>query len=101
MQEDDGKSDDDIRSRSVELQDCRCKRKRQRKDQSEEWQQVQETAGDSDGYGAFHTDTQQHKCGRYCHQGADDEVARYEPANHLVKARDESSRVYFGVEEGI
>ena len=36
MQEDDGESDDDIRSGSVELQDCRCKRKRNRKDQSEE-----------------------------------------------------------------
>jgi hypothetical protein len=101
MQQEDDESDDDIWSGSVELQDCRCKRQRKRKDQSEEWQQVQETAGDSDGYGTFHAHTQQHKCGRNGHRGADDEVASYEAANHLVKARDESSRVYFGGEEGI
>jgi len=57
MQEENRQSDDDKRSRRIELKDGRCKRNRKRKDQSEERQKIQEPAGDSERYGAFHANT--------------------------------------------
>src|ERR1035441_10740674 len=52
--EEDSQSDDNIWSRCVELKEGRRKRKGKRSDQSEERQQIQEAAGDSESYGAFH-----------------------------------------------
>src|ERR1035441_982999 len=44
MQEENGQSDDNIWSRCAELKESRRKRKRKRSDQSEERQQIQESA---------------------------------------------------------
>src|SRR5271157_4868131 len=44
MQKEDSQSDDDIWPWCAELKEGRRKWKRQRKDQSEEWQQIQEPA---------------------------------------------------------
>jgi len=75
MQEKDGQSDHDKWSWCAELKKGRCKRKRKRKNQSEERHQIQEPAGDSKGYGAFHANTPQHQRGRHGHYGANDKVA--------------------------
>jgi hypothetical protein len=56
-------------------------------------QQIQDPAGDSERYGAFHATTQQHQRPKG-HHGADDKVAGYEATNHLVQVRDELSRIY-------
>src|ERR1700722_17758151 len=48
MKEENSQSDDNVWSRGVELKQSRCKRKCERSDQSEEWQQIQEPAADSE-----------------------------------------------------
>src|ERR1022692_921359 len=101
MQEEDRENDDDEWSWCVELKEGRCKRKCKRSDQSEEWQEIQEPARDSERYSAFHANTPQHQRGRHGHHGANDKVAGDKAANHLVQVRDESSRVYPGPAEAI
>src|SRR5450755_3883480 len=101
MQEENGQSDDNVRSRCAELKEGRRKRKSKRSDQSEERQQIQKSTGYSERYGAFHANTPQHHRRRHGHKRADDKVAGYETVNHLVQVRDEPSRVYPGAEEAV
>src|ERR1017187_5644360 len=99
MQEEDRQGDDNIWSRCAELKERRRQRKRKRSDQSEEWQKIQESAGDSERDGAFYANTPEDQRSRHGHKRADDKVPSYETVNHLVQVRNEPSRVYSGAEK--
>ena len=101
MEEEDRENDDDEWYGCVELKEGRCKWKSKRSDQSEEGQQIQEPAGDSERYGTSHAKSPQHQRGRHSHHGPDDKVSGDKAANHLVQVRDESSRIHPGIEEAI
>src|SRR6266850_4538995 len=89
MQGDDGSSDDQKRSRALELQGGRQQRNYAGQHNSQKWNQVEESADNSQSEGPFHAQGQQDSYYDRGHDRADDQVAPRKTSHHACDASNE------------
>src|SRR6266436_166828 len=89
MQANDGASDDQKRSRALELQSGRQQRNNASQHNSQKWNQVEESADNSKSEGPFHAQGQQNSYYDRGHDRADDQVASRKTPHHTCHASNE------------
>src|SRR6267142_3347410 len=89
MQGDNGSSDDQKRSRTLELQGGRQQRNNAGQHSSQKWNQVEESADNSQSEGSFQSHGQQDSYYDRGHDRADDQVASRKTWHHACDASNE------------